>query len=60
MNPRGLIDTGSLLALLDTDDRWHDRCKETLRSIPLPLATSAAVLADRIEGKRKFRIVPSH
>ncbi|MFB3131702.1 MAG: type II toxin-antitoxin system VapC family toxin [Rhodothermales bacterium] len=46
MNPRGLIDTGALLALLDTDDRWHDRCRETLRSIPLPLATSAAVLAE--------------
>ena len=46
MQARGLIDTGPLLALIDTDDLWHHRCREALLSLPLPLATSAAVLAE--------------
>jgi len=25
---KGLIDTGGLLAVLDRDDAWHDRCVE--------------------------------
>jgi predicted nucleic acid-binding protein len=41
-----LIDTGAILALLDRDDRWHVRCREAFGSLPLPLATSAAVLAE--------------
>lgn len=43
---KGLADTGAILALLDKDDRWHERCVETFRSLRLPLATSAAVLAE--------------
>jgi predicted nucleic acid-binding protein len=43
---KGLIDTGAILALLDADDRWHDRCREALTSLRLPLATTAAVLAE--------------
>lgn len=43
---RGLADTGALLALLDRDDRWHAACAEAFAEIPLPLATSAAVLAE--------------
>ena len=46
MNARGLIDTGALLALLDTSDRWHKRCVEAFETSQLPLATSAAVLAE--------------
>ncbi len=46
MSARGLIDTGALLALLDRSDRWHERCVRTFRSLPLPLGTSAAVLAE--------------
>lgn len=46
MTARGLIDTGAILALLDRDDRWHRRCVEALRKLRLPLATSAAVLAE--------------
>jgi predicted nucleic acid-binding protein len=42
----GLIDTGALLALLDRDDRWHRQCSEAFAEIPLPVATSAAVLAE--------------
>jgi predicted nucleic acid-binding protein len=46
MQPKGLIDTGAILALLDADDRWHIRCLEAFPSLRLPLATSAAVLAE--------------
>ena len=44
--PRGLIDTGAILAYLDRDDRWHRPCVEVLSRILLPLATSAAVLTE--------------
>jgi len=43
---RGLVDTGALLALLDRDDRWHQPCVDAFASLRLPLATSAAVLAE--------------
>ena len=41
-----LVDTGALLALLDADDRWHLRCAEAFATLCLPLATSAASLAE--------------
>jgi predicted nucleic acid-binding protein len=44
--PKGLIDTGAILALIDQSDRWHRRCVEAFSSLRLPLATSAAVLAE--------------
>lgn len=43
---RGLADTGALLALLARSDRWHTRCSEAFATLRLPLATSAAVLAE--------------
>jgi predicted nucleic acid-binding protein len=46
MQARGLIDTGALLALLDRDDKWHEPCVEAFDRVRLPLATSAAVLAE--------------
>jgi predicted nucleic acid-binding protein len=46
MSARGLIDTGAILALLDKSDRWHDRCVRAFKNLPLPLGTSAAVLAE--------------
>lgn len=46
MQARGLVDTGALLALLDADDRWHRACVEAFRDLRLPLATTAAVLAE--------------
>jgi uncharacterized protein len=46
MDARGLIDTGAILAFLDLDDRWHESCVDSLRSLRLPLATSAAVLTE--------------
>jgi predicted nucleic acid-binding protein len=52
--PKGLIDTGALLALLDRNDRWHRPCAEVFATLPLPLATSAAVLAEL------FHLLDSH
>ena len=46
MQAKGLIDTGAILALLDADDRWHDPCREAFTSARLPLATTAAILAE--------------
>ncbi len=46
MTATGLIDTGAILALLDRDDEWHERAVATFRTLRLPLATSAAVLAE--------------
>jgi predicted nucleic acid-binding protein len=46
MRAAGLIDTGALLALLDAGDEWHERCAAAFPSVRLPLATSAAVLAE--------------
>jgi predicted nucleic acid-binding protein len=56
MNARGLIDTGALIALLDRDDKWHSACVEGFERARLPVATSAAVLAELFhllgDGKR--------
>jgi predicted nucleic acid-binding protein len=35
-----------MLALLDRDDRWHGRCRDAFAGLRLPLATTAAVLAE--------------
>lgn len=46
MTARGLADTGAILALIDADDRWHDRCIEAFQDLRLPLATTSAILAE--------------
>lgn len=46
MQPRGLIDTGALLALLDRDDKWHTACAAAFDRARLPLGTTGAVLAE--------------
>lgn len=46
MEPRGLVDTGALLALIDRDDKWHEACVAAFERVRLPLATSAAVLTE--------------
>jgi predicted nucleic acid-binding protein len=43
---RGLIDTGAIVALLDSDDRWHEACRVAFAGLRLPLATSAAVVTE--------------
>lgn len=42
----GLIDTGAILALLDRDDRWHERCVAAFAALRVPLLTSSAVLTE--------------
>jgi hypothetical protein len=56
MAANGLIDSGAFLALLDRDDRWHQRCAEAF-------ATVFTVDHDdfetyRIDGRRRFSVVP--
>ena len=46
MQAAGLIDTGALLALLDRDDAWHERCRLAFGDLRYPLATTSAVLAE--------------
>jgi predicted nucleic acid-binding protein len=46
MHPRGLIDAGALIALVDESDRWHAGCTDAFRSLDQPLATTAAVLTE--------------
>ncbi len=46
MSANGIIDTGAILAILNPKDRWHDRCVEAFSTLHLPLATTAAVLAE--------------
>jgi uncharacterized protein len=46
MVAHGLIDTGPILALLKSDDPWHEACQQAFATLTLPLATSAAVLAE--------------
>jgi predicted nucleic acid-binding protein len=46
MHLRGLIDSGTLIALVDASDRWHSACTEAFRDLDLPLATSTAVLTE--------------
>ena len=46
MRPEVLADTGFLLALLDRSDRWHPACVRAFDELRLPLATTAAVLAE--------------
>jgi predicted nucleic acid-binding protein len=56
--PRGLIDTGAILALLNRQDRWHTICREALTTLTFPLATSAAILAEVFHLLPGVRDVP--
>ena len=46
MPAKGLIDTGAIIALVDRRDRWHQACRAAFVDLQLPLATSAAALAE--------------
>jgi predicted nucleic acid-binding protein len=48
-----LIDTGAILALLDSHDRWHALCAEAFEGLRLPLLTSSAVLLFHLVGDRR-------
>ena len=34
-----LVDAGPLIALIDRSDPWHDRCREALKTMSVPLLT---------------------
>jgi predicted nucleic acid-binding protein len=46
MQIKALADTGALLALLDSNDRWHSACVSAFAKLFLPLFTSTAVLTE--------------
>jgi predicted nucleic acid-binding protein len=46
MRPGALIDTGAIVAIVATDDLWHDACLEALASFQMPLLTTQAVLTE--------------
>ena len=41
-----LLDTGPLVALIQSDDDWHGRCVDLFQTFHVPLVTSAAVLTE--------------
>jgi predicted nucleic acid-binding protein len=41
-----LLDTGVIVALLDRSERFHERCREVVGSISVPLVTCEAVIAE--------------
>ena len=56
MGANALIDTGAILALLDSTDRWHRICVDAFRQLRLPLVTSEGVLTELFHlagGNRK-------
>ncbi len=67
MAANALIDTGAILAVLDTRDRWHKLCVQALEQLRLPLITSEAVLTElfhlvgdsRHEKEAAWRLVRS-
>lgn len=46
MRIKALVDTGALLALLDSNDRWHPACLDIFPRLHLPLITSPAILTE--------------
>ena len=46
MAASALIDTGAILALLDSRDPWHAACKTVFAQLRMPLLTSEAVLTE--------------
>ncbi|OLB35433.1 MAG: hypothetical protein AUH11_14680 [Acidobacteria bacterium 13_2_20CM_57_17] len=41
-----LLDTGVIVALLDSSEKFHQTCSEAVRSLEAPLATCEAVIAE--------------
>jgi hypothetical protein len=52
----GLIDTGAILAIVETGDLLHSACLEALRSLRMPLLTTEAVLTEtfHLTGKNPY------
>jgi predicted nucleic acid-binding protein len=48
-----LVDTGALVALLDRSDSWHDWAVSVFKTLPAPLLTCEAVLAETLHLLQK-------
>jgi predicted nucleic acid-binding protein len=46
MAASALIDTGAILAILDSQDAWHIPCRTAFRQLRVPLLTSEAVFTE--------------
>jgi predicted nucleic acid-binding protein len=46
MNASALVDTGAIVALLDSKDDWHAVCRDAFQEIRLPMLTSLAALTE--------------
>jgi predicted nucleic acid-binding protein len=46
MPASALVDTGAILAMLDSQDPWHVLCKSAFVQLRMPLLTSEAVLTE--------------
>src|SRR5271154_4992936 len=55
-SPNALIDTGAILAILDSNDLWHEDCSEVFLGVDLPLLTSEAVLTELFHLAAKARV----
>ncbi|HEX3821845.1 MAG TPA: PIN domain-containing protein [Candidatus Sulfotelmatobacter sp.] len=44
--PAALIDTGTIVAIVDSSDDWHVPCLNALRSLRFPILTTEAVLTE--------------
>jgi predicted nucleic acid-binding protein len=58
----GLIDTGAILAILETGDEWHSACLQALQSVRMPLLTTEAVLTEafHLTGKNPHNMESEH
>jgi predicted nucleic acid-binding protein len=67
MRPAALVDTGFIVALLNSSDEWHHACLRLFKNAKLPLLTSEAVLTElfillasrRIQPEGAWRFVRS-
>ncbi len=56
--PHGdLVDTGALLAMVDTRDRWHQACLGAAASLQLPLVATISVLTETFYFAAKRGII---
>ena len=60
MPPAGLIDTGAIVAIVDSDDYWHSACTNALSSGTLPLFTTEAVLTEAFRLEMRIEHLLSH
>jgi predicted nucleic acid-binding protein len=58
--PHGdLVDTGALLAMVDTRDRWRQACLSAAEGLQLPLVATTSVLTETFYFAAKRGIVQS-